>query len=162
MLGNCVKLYCVLLVVQLAENTLGVLTKMKAGKSEKTPKGKWQARKEVKKLFNYSGAKRKKREEGGAEWKHKFFCLAFHDQRRIPTTDVEKDDLLQAGLGEKEIWVNNLEMNAEEFRDLLYFHYPQLCKAGGFRLCKCKPNSRDLEEIEEHLKECETIQDKKM
>ncbi len=105
---------------------------MKVGKSEKTPKGKWQARKEVKKLFNYSGAKRKKREEGGVEWKHKFFCLAFHDQRRIPTTDVEKDDLLQAGLGEKEIWVNNLEMNAEEFRDLLYFHYPQLCTILSF------------------------------
>ena len=36
-------------------------------------------------------------------WKHEFVFLAYHDQRKIPTTDAEKDDLLQAGLGEKEI-----------------------------------------------------------
>lgn len=36
-------------------------------------------------------------------WKHEFIFLAYHDQRKIPTIDAEKDDLLQAGLGEKEI-----------------------------------------------------------
>ena len=30
---------------------------------------------------------------------------------------------------------------------MLYHHFSQLCNAGGFRLCKCKPNSRDLEEL---------------
>ena len=51
-------------------------------------------------------------------WKHKFLCLAYCDQTRIPTTDVEKDDLLQAGLGEKEIF-KDIDIDAEEFRDVI-------------------------------------------
>ena len=43
-------------------------------------------------------------------------CLAYHDQRKIPATDIEKDDLLQAGLGEKEIEIDDLVLGADEFR----------------------------------------------
>lgn len=42
-------------------------------------------------------------------------CLAYHDQRKIPT-DIEKDDLLQAGIGEKEIEIDDLDLDADEFR----------------------------------------------
>ena len=59
-------------------------------------------------------------------WKHKFVCLAYHDQTKIPTTDVEKDDLLCAGLGEKEIEFYNLEIGSDEFRELLYKHFRRL------------------------------------
>ena len=37
-----------------------------------------------------------------AVWKHRFVCLAYRDQVKIPTTDTDKDDL-KAGLGEKVI-----------------------------------------------------------
>ncbi len=78
-------------------------------------------------------------------WKHKFVCLAFHDQSRIPTTEVDKDDLLRAGLGEKEVVISNLEIGADEFRDLLYHHFPSLKEGGGFQFYKCAANSRQLE-----------------
>ena len=76
---------------------------MKGGATtEKIREGKRQAKREVKKLFNHTPcAKRKRKDLGSVQWKHKFVCLAYRDQHRIPTTDVEKDDLLQAGLGEK-------------------------------------------------------------
>ena len=80
-------------------------------------------------------------------WKHKFVCLAYHDQQKIPTTDTEKDDLLQAGLGEKEIEFTELDIGAEEFRDLLYHHFPSLREGGGFQFYKCAPNSRSLEQL---------------
>lgn len=79
-------------------------------------------------------------------WKHKFVCLAYHDQHRIPTTDTDKDDLLQAGLGEKDIEFEDLDLNTNEFRDVLYDHFPSL-KGGGFQFFKCAPNSRLLEQL---------------
>ena len=112
------------------------------------------------KSVNNSGSKKRKAKEEVASlfrkkkanaaskkttWKHKFVCLAYHDQIRIPTTDTEKDDLLQAGLGEKEIEFDDLELNAEEFRDLLYSQFPSLKEGGGFQFFKCAANSRSLE-----------------
>ena len=74
-------------------------------------------------------------------------CLAYCDQYKIPTTDVEKDDLLQAGLGEKEIKFISLDLDADEFRKVLYQVYPQLENAGGFQFFKCVENSRRLEPL---------------
>ena len=135
--------------MNLAENALGAINRVavyceKKSKRETSGKRKDAAKVELHKLFNYSApsAKRKKSVD---KWKHKFFCLAFRDQERIPTTDGEKDELLQAGLGEKEITFCNLNMSAESFRDLLQDHFPQLRDSGGYHLCKCKPNSRELE-----------------
>ena len=48
-------------------------------------------------------------------WKHRFVCLAYCDQNKIPTTDMEKNDLLQAGLGEKEVEFASLDLDADEF-----------------------------------------------
>lgn len=53
-------------------------------------------------------------------WKHRFVCLAKKDQQRIPTTDIDKDELLEAGLGEKNIEFETLEMDGNEFRSVLY------------------------------------------
>ena len=74
-------------------------------------------------------------------------CLADSDQSHIPTTDAEKDELYEAGLGEKEIAFDNLDMTGEEFRELLYTHFPTLKDGGGFQLCKCIPNSRNLQPL---------------
>ena len=91
--------------------------------------------------------KKKNKASSKCVWKHKFVCLAFHDQSRIPTTDCEKDTLLEAGLGEKEIEFDDLNIDAEEFRDLLISHYPRLSEGGGFQFHKCSPNSRKLEQL---------------
>lgn len=44
-------------------------------------------------------------------WKHRFVCLAYRDQCKIPTSDVEKDDLFRAGLGEKEVVFDSLQLD---------------------------------------------------
>ena len=43
-------------------------------------------------------------------WKHRFVCLAYRDQVKIPTTDTDKDELLKAGLGEKVVEFDDLDM----------------------------------------------------
>ena len=124
---------------------MDMLKRMKAGtKAERVREGKRKAKEEVNQLFNYS---KRKKSEGSKkiQWKHKFVCLAYHDQTRIPTTDFEKEYWLQAGLGEKEIPFYDMNLNAEEFREVLFKHFHQLRDAGGFQLCKCMPNSRKLE-----------------
>lgn len=90
---------------------------------------------------------KKSRKSSKSIWKHKFVCLAYHDQVRIPTNDVDKDELLQAGLGEKEVIFSDLEVDAEEFRKIIYDYYPSLKEGGGFQFFKCKPNSRMLEKL---------------
>lgn len=78
-------------------------------------------------------------------WRHKFVCLAFVNQVRVPTNDAEKEEWYQAGLGEKEISFESLDISQEEFKEHLYAHFPRLEDGGGFQLLKCLPNSRSLE-----------------
>lgn len=72
-------------------------------------------------------------------------CLAFTGQDRAPTTDGEKEELYQAGLGEKEIEFERIDMTHEDFRELLYTHFTQLKEGGGFQLLKRRSNSCNLE-----------------
>ena len=78
-------------------------------------------------------------------WKHRFVCLGYYGQPKIPTTDTDKDELLKAGLGEKMIEFPSLNASGEEFRDVLYSVFPKLKEGGGFELCRCIANSRKLE-----------------
>ena len=80
-------------------------------------------------------------------WKHKFFGLAYVGQTRVPTTEEEKDELFEAGLVEKEILFDELDLPAEEFKKVVLHSFPQLCQAGGYQLCKCIPNSWKLEPL---------------
>ena len=59
-------------------------------------------------------------------WTHKFVSLSRCAQDIIPTTDTEKDALLEAGLGEKKIVVENVDCSGEEFRELLDAAFPKL------------------------------------
>lgn len=106
-------------------------------------KPKRKAKEELSSLFK----KRSKANKSSSTWKHKFVCLALSDQQCIPTTDSEKDDLLEAGLGEKEIQFDDLNIDADEFRDLIYKHYPKLKEGSGFQFFKCVPNSRTMEPL---------------
>ena len=83
-------------------------------------------------LINNLFKKDGKRSRHQIAWKHTFVCLAYRDQNRIPTTELEKDELYEAGLGTKDIEFSSVNMNAEEFRDVLMRSYPKLRKAGVF------------------------------
>ena len=82
-----------------------------------------------------------------ATWTHRFVCLAMHGQTSIPTTSWAKDELLSAGLGERKILFNDVDCDTETFKNTLFENFPKLRNAGGFELCKCKPNSRELESL---------------
>jgi len=62
----------------------------------------------------------------------------------MPTTDVDKEELFRAGLGEREIEFELLDMIQEELKELIVASFPRLTKGGGFQLLKCVPNSRTL------------------
>ena len=110
--------------------------RMRAGKAAN--KERKRARNELSNLFNFQ--KKKKMDRSKPAWRHKFVCLAFHDQERIPATDAEKEELYQAGLGEKEVLFPSLDLSGEEFQQLIYEHFPR----GGYQLLKGLPNSRFL------------------
>ena len=79
-------------IAKAADRTLDALKSFRAiGK---------QARQEVGNLFNFN-KKKKKAERSKPAWRHKFVCLAFHDQEKIPSTDADKEELYLAGLGEQ-------------------------------------------------------------
>ena len=80
-------------------------------------------------------------------WTHRFVCLAEYNQTGIPTTALQKDRLISAGLGEKKIVFSDIDCTAEEFKDILYTNFPKLVDGGGYQLCKCKPNTRQLEPL---------------
>ena len=63
-------------------------------------------------------------------------CLARVDQQKIPTLDKEKEELFLAGLGEKEIFFNNIDIDSNEFREIILEHFPRLKDGGGFRFLK--------------------------
>ena len=105
------------------------------------------AREEVSSLFNKRFKPQSSRKSTKCCWKHKFVCLSSHTQQYISTKDADKDDLLRAGLGEKEVEFYNMQLDADEFRDLLYEAYPKLKHGGGFQFFKCAPNSRRLEQL---------------
>ena len=80
-------------------------------------------------------------------WTHKFFCLSRRDDTTIPTTDSEKNALLEAGLGERKIVFPDVDASAEEFRNILFEAFPKLQDGGGFTFCKGGINSRRLEPL---------------
>ena len=44
-----------------------------------------------------------KSESNGSRKRAKFFCLAYTDQEKSPTSEASQDELFRAGLGQKEI-----------------------------------------------------------
>ena len=127
--------YFCIIVLAAADRCLENLNSYKKKRGTKR-----KAKEEVSSLFKRSKTTR-------CAWKHKFVCLAYHDKTRIPTNDVDKDELLQAGLGEKEIMFSDVDISAEEFKDIFYEHYPSLKDGGGFLFFKCTTNTRVLEKL---------------
>ncbi len=86
-----------------------------------------------------------KKPKKSVSWTHIFFCLAKCDQAKVPGTMWEREQLLDAGLGEQKLTFNDLECTAEEYKKVLVRHFPKLSDSGGYELMRCCPNSRNLE-----------------
>ena len=130
--------------MEAADNVLAALNRIRSGTKVggKNIERKKRAREETLALFKGRGQKRQKSEKA---WRHRFVCLGYRDQDRIPTTDYEKDLLYQDGLGEKEVAFPSLEMDSASFKELILTTFPKLSDGGGFLFLKCLPNSRKLE-----------------
>ena len=113
----------------------------------KTKKAQIDTSEEMESLFSF----RKKQKRGKRPlatklqytWKHRFVCLAYCDQ----TCDFEKDELVEAGLGEKEVEFGSYDMGFTEIKEVLYEEFPCLREGGGFQLLKCAANTRVLEPL---------------
>ena len=53
-----------------------------------------------------------------SSYTHRFVCLSESGQSSIPTTDADKDSLLEAGLGEKKITIPDIDISSNDFHDL--------------------------------------------
>lgn len=62
---------------------------------------------------------------------------------RVPTSQSQKIELEEAGLGEKVVSIN-LDCSAEGFNQAVLEAYPKLKCSGGYELLRCRPQSRDL------------------
>ena len=80
-------------------------------------------------------------------WTHTFYCLSQAGQGFIPSTNEERDLLMEAGLGEKKITIPDLDVSGDNFRTILYDAYPKLKHAGGYTFAKCKANSKYIEPL---------------
>ena len=97
-------------------------------------------------------AKRKRQSEDMSQkrprtigWTHAFYCLSECRQSVVPQSNYERDILLEAGLGEKKVFIPDVDASGEEFRSVLYQAFPKLKDAGGYAFGKCKANSRCIE-----------------
>lgn len=122
-------------VMKSADRALDALKRMRAGMKANNALSRKQAREEVSRVFN-KRARIDRGNENKPAWLHKFVCLAYMDQDRMPMTDYDKEELYQAGLGEKEIAFESLKMSQQQFKDLLLKEFPRLKDGGGFQLLK--------------------------
>ena len=90
-------------------------------------------------------------------WTHKYVCLAYCDQRKVPTTTGEKYLLNDAGLGEKKITVPNVKCCHEELKEIITDSFPKLKNCGGFEFLRCLPNSRELQVIPANISQCPQV-----
>ena len=119
-------------VMEAADKSLDALRRMRAGM---TADRRVEKRKRIKNEVSMLLNKKPKVEKKCVVW----------DQDRIPTTDAEKEELYQAGLWEKEIEFESLDIPQSEIQEKLFKSFPRLRDGGGFQLLKGLPNSRSME-----------------
>jgi len=67
-------------------------------------------------------------------WTCKMVCLA---GKNVPVIPRVKVALLQAGLGEKKVKVEDVDCSCDDFKDCIIGHFPKL--KGGFEILRCVP-----------------------
>ena len=114
---------------------MNALKRMREGKRSINVPDRKRVKQEMSQLYK---SKSKRLKGKGTCWKHKFVCLSYTDQEKIPTTDFDKEELFQAGLGEKQINFDDIDINQEDFKDVILDTFPRIEGGGGFRFMKGK------------------------
>ena len=83
----------------------------------------------------------------GISWTVKMVCLSSTNAKRVPCTVVEREALIEAGLGEKKVFIEDINCSHEEFKSAIIATFPKLGECGGFDLLRCIPNTKELEVI---------------
>ena len=74
-------------------------------------------------------------------------CLSKKDNFCVPCNAGIKEALLEARLGEKKVYVPNIDSTPEEFFRIVTTTFPKLEECGGFELLRCVRNSKQIELI---------------
>lgn len=78
-------------------------------------------------------------------------CLSSPSDARVPCSASAKEALLEAGLGEKKVFVPDMYCTSDTFRSVIEEQYPKLNGCGGYELLRCIANTRDLEAISQSI-----------
>ncbi|XP_033113236.1 G2/M phase-specific E3 ubiquitin-protein ligase-like [Anneissia japonica] len=70
-------------------------------------------------------------------------CLSKPDADTTPRSE-EKQLLIDVGLGEKTVFIPDINISPEQFCQVLYTYFPKLQDAGGFELLTCIGSERKL------------------
>ncbi|MDA8002743.1 MAG: hypothetical protein MPL62_15790 [Alphaproteobacteria bacterium] len=75
-------------------------------------------------------------------------CLNSKDATRVPLTVAEKELLVEAGLGEKKVTIDDMSCSPQDFKAAIVSTFPKLEDCGGFELLRCLPHGlKKLEPI---------------
>lgn len=77
----------------------------------------------------------------------KMVCLCSLHDTHVPSTVSQKEALLEAGLGQQNVNVQDSSCSKVEFYSTIISVYPKLCDCGEFELLRCVNNSKELEPI---------------
>ncbi len=80
-------------------------------------------------------------------WTLRMVCLSRKEALRVPCSVGEREELVEAGLGEKKVVVLDISCSAEEFKSAMISAFPKLRDCGGFELLRCIANTKNLEVI---------------
>ncbi|XP_033110306.1 uncharacterized protein LOC117111504 [Anneissia japonica] len=76
-------------------------------------------------------------------WTRKMVCLSRPDADTTPRSE-EKQLLIDVGLGEKTVFIPDINISPEQFCQVLYTYFAKLQDAGGFELLTCIGSERKL------------------
>jgi len=73
--------------------------------------------------------------------------LSETDDERVPSTSLRKNELVLAGLGERNVTITDVNCTPKDFQEALLTEFPRLRQGGGFELLRCAASTRQLEII---------------
>jgi len=80
-------------------------------------------------------------------WTHRFYCLSETDDERVPSTSLRRNELVLAGLGERNVTITDVDCTPQDFQEALLTEFPRLRQGGGFELLRGAASTRQLEII---------------
>lgn len=73
-------------------------------------------------------------------WTMKMVCLHSKDAITVPLSAAEKELLVEAGLGERKVTIDDMSCSPQDFKAAIIATFPKLEDCGGFELLRCQPH----------------------